>query len=60
MAEYGINVYHRETCKLEMSVLILFCSLFLLFFLGMNEVSLLYLILSLRAFWKLKVAAWAL
>lgn len=37
-------------------VLFVFC----LFFLGMNEVSLLYLIPSLRAFWKLKVAAWAL
>lgn len=33
---------------------------FFLFFLGMNEVSLLYLILSLRALWELKVAAWAL
>ena len=29
-------------------------------FLGMNEVSLLYFILSLRAFRKLKMVAWAL
>lgn len=44
----------------ESSDPVLFSLFFCCFFLGMNEVSLLYLILSIRAFWKLKEVAWAL
>lgn len=41
MSDYN-NVNNMDAYRLYMRFLILFCSLFLLFVLGMNEVSLLY------------------
>lgn len=55
------NLYHRDD---DLTVNEISDPVFVLFvvvaFLGMNEVSLFYSILSLRSLWGLKVFAWAL